>query len=324
MNKRQFVQSRRTAWQKFRKLLDRMESGSAKQLSPQEIEEYSQLLREVSNDLAVIRSNDWGRDIAEFLNHLVTRGYNNFYAAPPGGVTGFLLFLAVGFPRLLRKNWGYFLAGWCVFFLPMFIAWGVTQINPAAASSILPAEQLEVMEEMYAEDLYEDDVSVSAWGDSRTAMAGFYVWNNVGIALRSFGLGILLGVGTLYTLLYNGLVIGATAGYLIAQGHGNNFLSFAVTHGSFELTAIAVAGGAGLMLGDAVIHRGNRTFRESLIDRGLDAVKVAAGAAAMLFVAAGIEAFWSPAPIPDVAKYAVGLSSWVFVYAWLLLAGRWQ
>ena len=144
------------------------------------------LLREVSNDLAVIRSNEWGRETAEFVNHLVTRGYNNFYAAPPGRFMQFLSFLAVGFPRLLRRHWLFFALGWGLFFIPMFVTWAVTQIDPASASAIIPGEQLELMEEMYAEDLYESDTDVAVWGDQRSAMAGFYIINNVGIALRSF------------------------------------------------------------------------------------------------------------------------------------------
>jgi uncharacterized membrane protein SpoIIM required for sporulation len=162
---------------------------------------------------------------------------------------------------------------------------------------------------------------VEGYFDDRSFAAGFYVNHNVGIALRCFAIGILLGVGTAYVLLFNGVVIGATAGYIVAAGHGENFLSFAVTHGSFELTAIAVSGAAGMMLGDAILHRRNRSLGESLRVRGKESVQVAAGAAIMLFIAAGIEAFWSPSPIAPSIKYSVGLVSWVFVYAWLLLAG---
>jgi uncharacterized membrane protein SpoIIM required for sporulation len=131
-----------------------------------------------------------------------------------------------------------------------------------------------------------------------------------------------MGIGTCYVLISNGLTIGAVTGYIIAAGYWENFLSFVVTHGSFELTAIAVSGAAGLMLGDAVIHRRNRTLFDSLKVRGLDAIKIAVGAGAMLVVAAGLEGYWSPSAISSSVKFTVGLTSWVFVYAWLLLAGR--
>jgi len=333
MNKRQFVQSRRKDWSEFRRLIEKFEMQSAKNVTSSEVTEYSRLMREVSNDLAVIRSREWGRELSDYLNSLVTRGYNNFYAAPPGNFKQFLQFVAFGFPRLLRANWAFFLAGWCLFFVPMLLSWGLVQYNPSLAARILPAGELAKMEQMYARPLYGQEQAgngegedappvVEGYLDERNFMAGFYVNHNVGIAFRCFAIGILLGVGTCYVLIYNGLSIGAVTGYIIAAGHWENFLSFAVTHGSFELTAIAVSGAAGLMLGEAVIHRRNRTLFDSLRVRGLEAIKVAVGAGVMLVVAAGLEAFWSPAPISSSLKFFVGLSCWVFVYAWLLLGGR--
>jgi uncharacterized membrane protein SpoIIM required for sporulation len=148
------------------------------------------------------------------------------------------------------------------------------------------------------------------------------VQHNVGIALQCFARGLLLGVGTIHTLLFNGLTIGAVAGYVLAMGHSEKFLSFVVSHGSFELTAIAIAGAGGLVLGDALVHPGQRTRLEALRVRGLDAVQLAGGAAAMLVIAALIEAFWSPAPIPAMWKYSVGSALWMLVAVYLTLAGR--
>ena len=156
-------------------------------------------------------------------------------------------------------------------------------------------------------------------------MAGFYVNHNAGIALDCFGRGILFGLGTVYTLIENGIALGAISGYLISAGHSERFLSFVISHGSFELVAIAVAGGAGLMLGNALIHPGQRTRLESLRVRGLEAIQIACGAAAMLMVAALIEAFWSPSPaIPNFVKYAGGALLWVVVFVYLSTAGRWE
>jgi uncharacterized membrane protein SpoIIM required for sporulation len=335
MNKRQFVQSRRKDWSEFRRLIEKFETQQAKNITASEVTEFSRLMREVSNDLAVIRSHEWGREISDYLNSLVTRGYNNFYAAPPGHFKQFLRFVAFGFPSLLRENWVFFLAGWCLFFVPMFLAWGLIQYDPSLAARVLPPDQLEMMEQMYARPFYGDEGDlaeneeaeelvpvVEGYFDQRSFMAGFYVKNNVGIAFRCFAIGILMGIGTCYVLISNGLTIGAVTGYIIAAGYWENFLSFVVTHGSFELTAIAVSGAAGLMLGDAVIHRRNRTLFDSLKVRGLDAIKIAVGAGAMLVVAAGLEGYWSPSAISSSVKFTVGLTSWVFVYAWLLLAGR--
>ncbi|RPI84346.1 MAG: stage II sporulation protein M, partial [Planctomycetaceae bacterium] len=111
---------------------------------------------------------------------------------------------------------------------------------------------------------------------------------------------------------------------LVGTGHHSRFLSFVVSHGSFELVAIAVAGGAGLILGHALLHPGQRTRLESLWHRGAEAVQIAVGAGAMLLVAALIEAFWSPTDIPDAVKFVVGGLLWILVFVYLLTAGRWE
>ena len=77
-----------------------------------------------------------------------------------------------------------------------------------------------------------------------------------------------------------------------------------------------------MILGDALVRPGQRTRLEALRTRGLEAIQIACGAAAMLGIAALIEAFWSPAPIPAVLKYSVGGLLWVLVFLYLSVAGR--
>lgn len=327
MNKRQFLRQRRSAWKQFESLLQSMDGVSLRKMKSREISVYSRLLRELSNDLATIRSRDWGQALVEYLNALVARGHSAFYSAPPTDASPLVRFLTTGFPRLFRRRIAYFLAASVLFFVPGAVAWGVIQTNPGLAPRLIAAEQLEEYDAMYSArtDDHGAEESSTNWfefGEERTAMAGFYVHHNVGIALQCFARGILFGLGTIYTLLFNGIAIGAVGGYLVAQGHGGRFLSFIVSHGSFELTAIAVAGGAGLMLGDALVHPGNRTRLEALRVQGIEAVQIAGGAAAMLVIAALIEGFWSPAPIPAIFKYTAGGVLWILVFLYLGLAGR--
>lgn len=331
MNKREFVAKRRPAWERFEQMLNRIDQVSVKKLSPAEAAEYSRLFRELCYDLSLIRSRDWGRGLVSYLNELVSRGHNTFYNVAPGKLSHLTRFLAVGFPRVFRKNIGYFLTASALFFGPLILTWVVIQRNPSLASRIVEPKALQQMEEMYSDDgptKKKDDKPDWAqdpdFGDQRAAMAGFYTQHNVGIALDCFGRGILFGVGTVYVLLYNGVVLGAISGYLIATGHSAKFLSFVVSHGSFELTAIAVAGGAGLMLGDALLHPGQKSRLESLRDRGLEAIQIACGAGVMLMVAALIEAFWSPSGVPNGVKYAVGAALWMLVFVYLGLSGRWE
>jgi uncharacterized membrane protein SpoIIM required for sporulation len=326
VNRREFIGKRVDAWKRFEVLLGRLDRASIRKLTPAEASEFSRLFRELSYDLSIVRSRDWGLALSEYLNDLVSRGHNAFYGAPPGNVAHFIRFLAIGFPRLFRANLGYFLTAAAAFFGPLGITWAIVQNDPNVARRIVPREQLEMMDAMYSDRDESDSLKSRRqsedFGEERAAMAGFYTKHNVGIALDCYGRGILAMFGSLYTLIFNGIALGAVAGYVIAQGHSERFLSFVVSHGSFELTAIAVAGGAGLMLGDSLLRPGQRTRIESLRVRGIESVQIACGAAVMLMVAALIEAFWSPSSVPNELKYAIGALLWVLVFVYLATAGR--
>ena len=146
---------------------------------------------------------------------------------------------------------------------------------------------------------------------------------NISRVFGPFAGGLLMGLGTLFYLVYNGLVIGATAGHLTALGYIETFWGFVSGHSAPELTAIMLSGAAGLMLGWALIAPGNRSRVRALQDAGAIAVKVIYGAALLFFLAAFVEAFWSSMSwIEPVIKYTVGIIFWIMLWAYLLFAGR--
>jgi uncharacterized membrane protein SpoIIM required for sporulation len=157
---------------------------------------------------------------------------------------------------------------------------------------------------------------------AESTMAAFYVYNNVGIAFRCFATGILFGLGSVFFLAYNGLLIGAVAGLVTAAGHGRNLLTFMVSHGAFELTAIVISGAAGLVMGYALVDAGSLTRWASLRARAGDLFRMIMGAALLLLLAAAVEGYWSPAPIPPAVKLGVAPLLYALVVGYLLFAGR--
>jgi uncharacterized membrane protein SpoIIM required for sporulation len=126
-----------------------------------------------------------------------------------------------------------------------------------------------------------------------------------------------------FFLVYNGAFAGAIAGYLTDRGMGPTFYSFVVTHAAFELTAIVLAGAAGLRIGHVLLAPGRLTRRQALVAAARESSVILYGVAAMLFVAAGIEAFWSSARwLAPAVKYSVAALCWVAVFAYFTLQGR--
>jgi uncharacterized membrane protein SpoIIM required for sporulation len=153
-------------------------------------------------------------------------------------------------------------------------------------------------------------------------MFGFYIKNNVSIDFRIFGGGILAGVGTMFFLVYNGLAMGASAGYVQMAGNPTSFWSFVAGHSSFELLGMLVAGMAGMRLGLGVLRPGRLRRGTALVQAAKEALPLIYGAAFMTVLAAFVEGFWSAQAVPANAKYAVGIFFWVAWVAYFLRVGR--
>jgi uncharacterized membrane protein SpoIIM required for sporulation len=146
--------------------------------------------------------------------------------------------------------------------------------------------------------------------------------NNVQVTFFAFAGGIVVGLGTTLILLLNGVMLGGVAGLFQAEGLSVYLWSFVLPHGILELTAICIAGGAGLLLGSAFLVPGRRTRRDALVHRGRDAVMLLGGTVVMLILAGLIEGFISPSALPSAVKLAFGVLMAFVMSSYLLLSGR--
>ncbi len=276
--------------------------------------------RELCQHLALARDRQYSPDLVDRLNQLVLRGHHVLYGARAGRRTGLVAFLLAGFPRLVRAEWRYTLAGCVAFFGPLAIAFFALQAYPDFIYYLMDPRQVSGLEEMYnpANRRYGQRDA-----DDNVVMFAFYIWNNVKIGFQTFATGLAFGLGTLYFRVFNGLTIGAIASHLTNVGFGTPFWSFVSGHSAMELTAIALSGAAGFRLGAAVVAPGNLSRKAALLAAARVAVQIMYGAAAMFVIAAFIEGFWSPLrSFPPATKYGVGIVMWGLVIGYFLLAGR--
>jgi uncharacterized membrane protein SpoIIM required for sporulation len=320
MTRESFVARHGPTWTAFEGMLAALEppGGAAAEV---DVAEFDATYREVCRHLALARKRLYGADLENRLQSLALRGHRLLYGARPGGFRALVEFAANGFPRVVRGQ-GWIVALSCVLFFGSLLATAAwTAGDPERIYEVLGADAVAQMESMY--DPAAGHFAKPRGADSDVQMFGFYVWNNVSIAFRTFAGGVLLGVGSIVTLLFNGVVIGAVSGHLTAIGFGTTFWSFAITHGALELPAIALAGAAGLRLGLPVIAPGRKSRSRALRDGAVDAGRIACGVAVMLVLAAILEAFWSASlAIPNGVKLAVGGTLWVAVAAYFTFGGR--
>ena len=231
-------------------------------------------------------------------------------------------FILLGFPRALRRNQVYFWVALLAFLLPGLIIGIGCFRSPDLIYSILDEQQVATMESMYDPANRQPGRAPERGSETDFVMFGYYIMNNIGIGFRTFAGGMLLGLGSLVILLFNGLVLGGVAGHLSRLGYNETFWPFVSGHGAFELTAIVICGAAGLMLGHAILAPGQRTRLMALKQRAGEALLLVMGAALMLLIAAFIEAFWSSTLLAPAIKYTMAGLLWGVVVFYLGWMGR--
>ncbi len=309
-------------WQTLKGLLDELALPRRKRrAATDQLEQLPRLYRQVCNHYALARSRHYSPALVDQLHDLVLRGHRRLYRRRGAGLWRLLSFIAAGFPLALRRNARYFWLATALFLLPGLLAGGYCYSNPEVVYSILDSSQVAAMESMYDPANRKPGREMERSSETDFVMFGVYISNNIGIGFRTFAGGVLYGVGTLFLLLFNGVVIGAVAGHLTRVGYQDTFWPFVSGHGSFELTAIVICGAAGLMLAHALIAPGQLTRLGALKVRAADALKLVMGAALMLVVAAFIEAFWSSGSVAIAVKYTVAALLWLIVVLYLGFAG---
>lgn len=277
--------------------------------------------RKVCQHLAIAKSRRYSSSLVVELNNLAQKGYEKLYTENSHGKGNILQFISSGFPEVLRENKPFLLVAGAIFVLPYVLMMIAVMINDQLIYSLMAHGDVRSMESMYDPSLRK--LGRERQSDSDIYMFGFYIYNNIGIAFKCFATGLFLGIGSLFTLAFNGVYIGAVSGHLTALGYTETFYPFVIGHGSFELTAIVFSGAAGLKLGYSLLAPGNLTRISALQNAAKDAIKIMYGVFIMLMIAAFIEAFWSSSStLSNWVKYSVGASLWALVIYYCFYYGR--
>jgi len=321
VKERQYIARRQAEWDAWDRWLAPGRAAVASPLGEIANAGLPHRFRRLCHDLALVRDRHYSAALADDLHRRVLAVHQRIYGAARPEGNAVLRYVGGDFPALVRREWRAVAVAALLFFLPLLGFIAAVQIWPDAAFLMLSQETVSEIEGMYAPTAPHVGRPRSA--SSEWMMWGFYIANNVRIDFQAFAGGLAFGVGAVFYLLYNGLFIGAVAGHLTQIGYNTTFWGFVAGHSAFELTGAVLSGAAGLKLGMALLAPGRRSRVAALKANGRVAVKLLAGAAALTFLAAFIEAFWSPwQGAPLAVKVGVGLTLWCAVLAYLSFAGR--
>lgn len=320
MKQSQFELHHQDEWERFAERLETLERSRRKNEAG---EGFAEAYRQICQHLALAQERGYSSYLIEPLQQLAMRGHQQLYRHRSQFAAQLLSFVLADFPRLVRAEWRLVALAGLLFFGSLVVMGLLVYACPDLIYSIVSPAQVAEMESMYDPAARRIGQAAERGASTDWLMFGYYIMHNIGIAFQTFASGLLYGLGSLFFLLFNGLMIGAVAGHLTDIGFGKTFWPFVVGHGAFELTAIALAGAAGLKLGWALLVPGSLRRGEALRVAARTSVRLVGGVTMFLLIAAFIEAYWSSMTWPHATtKYLVGAALWMLVAVYLTFAGR--
>lgn len=276
-----------------------------------EADELVRLYQSVATDLSSVRSAAPDPEMVTRLSMLVGRARSAVAGTHEPSWRDVTAFVTVAVPAALyRIRW--WTVGVMVAFLALGVvagAWVATQPDALAAMGT-PSQQQEYVENSFAEYY--------------TPGAGFatMVWtNNAFLTAVCIATGIS-GIGPVWFLANNAISVGAIGGMMASHGHLDVFLQLISPHGLLELTAVFVAGGAGLRIFWTWIEPGPRTRGKALAQEARALFTVAIGLVGVLAVSGLIEGFVTGSTLPWAVKIGIGVVALAAFWAYTLVLGR--
>lgn len=314
----------RPRWDAFATELTRTRRRGLNTLSEDEVTAFVELYREVATDLARLRTADRGRngDAVFTLSRLVSAGHNLLYRRPSQGIERIGQFLAFDIPCEVRRSWRHVAVAAALLFVPAIGTIVAIVRTPSLAQRMLPPGMIERAEDGLRRGNTGADYLPNGEDEKGSVLSAFLMTNNIRVSLVAFAGGITAGVLTIYALVFNGIAaLGAGVGLYITKGISGQILGFVAAHGVLELSAICLAGAAGLLLATAMLVPGDRTRREALVINGARSLHLVACVVIFLILAGIIEGNISPSRLPDSAKYATAVITAIGM-VWYLSLGR--
>nr|HEV7952939.1 stage II sporulation protein M [Candidatus Acidoferrales bacterium] len=309
-----WLSKRRPYWERLTELVERSGRSGVRNLSHKELQELGLLYRQAAADLAAVREDPLEQGLARSLNQLLSRAHNLLYAGRKRSGWGIIKFYREDFPRTFRETFNYTLAAALLFLFAGIVSALLTLHDASFERYFLGPEMMETIEhhKMWTESV----LTIKPLASSQI------MTNNISVCFFTFASGIVAGLGTIYSMLMNGFLMGVIGVACFEANMSTMLWSFVAPHGVLELPAIFISGGAGLLLARGLLFPGLLPRRESLSQAGAKSARLIFGVIPTLIVAGTIEAFLSPTHLPPALKYLFAAALFSLFTVYLTKSGR--
>jgi len=292
MTEANFISKNEDRWKALEQFNRRIK-GKIRNLPADEVESFAHHFRLASHHLAYARTHYPTSHIIPYLNKVVGTSHNYFYVRESRAFSDVRSYFSQTFPRAVRETWRFWAFATGFFVLGMIFAWFYVSADLHRLHEVTPGWLGEGLSPYEVPDFGDGEVQ---WEYS--LMAATITTNNIRVSFNAIVGGLLAGLGTLFILIYNGMMMGGFFSFLHNVG-ADMLVAYALVlpHGVIELMAIFLSGGCGLMLGKGLLLPGELTRRQSLIVQCKKAAELLPGIVAMLIVAGIIEGYFTPLAI---------------------------
>jgi len=305
----QWLQKRRPYWDQLARLLGKAGSGGVGQLSRAELRETALLYRQAASDLSTLRQDTTARAYTEHVNQLLARAHHIIYSSRRKGFLKVFYFLRDEYPLIVQRQIRYVLLALVMMLFGALLGSVLTLARPQFMRHMLGPAMVDTIErhEMWTKSI----VTVAPKEASRI------MTNNLSVCFVAFAGGIIFGLGTIYSMFFNGLLLGVIGVACAQHGMSVDLWSFVAPHGSLELPSIILAGGAGLRLAQGVLFPGLYRRRDSIALAGVEATRLVSGVIPLLVIAGSLEGFFSPSNAAVWLKFTLGGLLFTLLMVWL-------
>jgi uncharacterized membrane protein SpoIIM required for sporulation len=304
-----FVAAHQAEWARLRDL-----SRRGRGLTGHEIDELVARYQRTATQLATLQASGLDPALSARLSSQLAAAraaISGAHASTLGTVRQFALVRLPATIYRVRYWWLASAAGSVL--IGVLIGWWVAR-SPSLQASLLPGSAAKNMVQHQFSGYYTQY-------DARSF--AFQVWtNNVWVSAEAIIFGIVPGVLVILVLFQNAANAGVLGGIMTAYGRAGVFWGLILPHGMLELTAVFLAGGAGLRLGWTLIDPGPRSRGRALAETGRETMTIALGLIAVLAVSGAIEAFVTPSGLPAWARIGIGGLAEAAFLGYALLLGR--
>jgi uncharacterized membrane protein SpoIIM required for sporulation len=305
----QWLAKRRPYWDRLSWLLNQAAQGGVRRLSRAELRETALLYRQAASDLSTLRQDATARAYTELVNQLLARAHHIIYSSRRKGFGKIFYFLRDEYPALVQRQFRYVLVSLIILLAGGALGAVLTLARPQFMRHMLGPAMIDTIEH---HKMWTESIVAAAPAESSALMT-----HNLTVCFGAFAGGIVFGLGPVWFMFLNGLLLGVIGVACQQHGMALDLWSFVAPHGSLELPSIVLSGAAGLRLGRGVVFPGLYRWRDSIALAGVEATRMVAGIIPLLIIAGSLEGFFSPFDAKPWLKFSVGGLLFSLLLVWL-------